>query len=534
MSGILALPKESAKLRQGEIYICFAQSTSDIALLIQNIWHDQNPGVLLCSYDQDFLFQSLAPGLRQRLHDLLKQAPHRVHFWRPKKNRPKRSNLNDLLLDAKRLHLHRGTRVTVSLEDNSFGREPSKNLRHRLAAWLQWAREEELRLQILIHGDTHLLRPTMMQHNDLFAGISSLQRLSENHYHYTIGYWRGPQSVVANEEYRLMIDRDGRLGVDHDAQSQAAPQEPARPTSYGDEHSIYACRDALYDAGSIDSIEKNFTRILPSNGALIDQIETANAATFVFSCGSTDEVRDLASGIYVLRKRFGGGVKLLVRETRDCLRYSDEQFLGRAGANLVIPYNLVFSVFMNQLEALQGQYFGRPLPTTLEALMDNRPFRGLQGYFEPADFARHAMAIIEDSPQNDIEDLLVQLRPAKGIPAEHCLSLCTIRRDGDLITTADDDLFMLLPACRLNDVKAALHSCFALPAEEIFASQQVYHTRNDIEGQFVRLSAAQHFVPADWGRRMLRDTPNTLPAEASNLFEDSLSLAKPAPIQLTV
>ncbi|GAB3379036.1 cellulose biosynthesis protein BcsE [Spongiibacter taiwanensis] len=534
MSGILALPKESAKLRQGEMYLCFAQSTSDIALLLQNIWHDDNPGVLICSYTQEFLFQSLSPGLHNRLHGQLSKAPHHVHFWRPKKSRPMRANLNRILVDAKRLHLPRGTRVTVSLQDNTIGRASSQNLRRKLSAWQRWASEEALRLQVLIHGDAALLRPAVMQHNDLFAGVSSLQRLSECHYHYTIQYWRGPQSVVASEEYSLIIGEDGRLGVNNHVETKTGAPELTQPKNYGDEQCIYACREALYDAGSVDSIEKDFARIVPSNAALIEQIEIADAATFVFSCGTTDEVRDLAGAIYVLRKRFGGGVKLLVRETRDCLRYSDEQFLCRAGANLVIPYNLVFSVFMNQLEALQGQYFGRQLPATLEALMDNWPYRGLQGYFEPADFARHGMEIIDDSSQNDIDDLLVQLRPAKGIPAEHCLSLCTIRRDGDLITTADDDLFMLLPACRLNDVKAALHSCFALPAEEIFASQQVYHTRNDIEAQFVSLMAAQHFVPADWGRRMLREAPNTQPEDASNLFEDSLSLAKPAPLQIRV
>lgn len=534
MSGILALPKESAKLREGEIYICFAQSTNDIALLLQNIWSGPNPGALLCSYSQHFLFQSLPDKLAQQLDHCFSRERHQIHFWQPGKGNPRDCNLNELLRDAKRLHLGKGTRITLSVQEQTLGRRSHRSLRRKLAAWAHWARSENLRLQILVHGETQFLRPLVAQQNDLLAGVSALQRLSEHHYHYSIQFWRSPQAVVANEEYRLLVDSNGTLRVDFDQPAPLGEPEHLSAQPHPDEQCIYACRDALYDAGSNDSLEKEFTRILPSNGALIEHTANANAATFVFACSSTDEVRELASNLYVLRKRFGGGVKLLVRETRDCLRYSDEQFLSRSGANLVIPYNLVFSVFMTQLEAMQGQYFTRQLPATLEALMDNWPYRGLQGYFEPADFARHGLHIIEDSPQNDIENLLVRLRPAQGIPAEHCLSLCSIRRDGDLITSADDDLYLLLPACRLNDVEAALHSCFALPSEEIFATRQIYHRRNDIEAQFLALSAAKHFVSSEWGKRMLRESPGGGPTDTGTAGEHSVTLAKSAPISIMV
>lgn len=532
MTGILALPPESAKQRCGEIYITYLQSLRDAAQLLNSIWTAHSNTHLVCTSDQHLLLHSLPEQLQSNLHNTLSTHAHRSFFWRIEGKKGS-CNFHALLNECKRLRLPTGSQVSIVIGEQTFGSNLGAKLRTILKQWQLWAAKYKLGVNLLIHGDHQHLRPALMGNNDLIAGMSSLQRLSDQYFHYNIHYWRTSHTVIADHEYPIRLDEHGNLTVDNQ-RARPSSNHDSKDQTNTDEDAIYICQEALFDAGESEQLRREFSYIAPDNNALLNNLVQPRAASIILACSSAEEVMALASNIYSLRQQYGGSIKILVRECRDCLRYSDEQLLINAGANLIVPHSLVFSLFMSQLNAIQGHFFKRPLPPSLDSLLESWPERGLQGYFEPADFIRHGQRITHGSQNNDIDDILLRLRPARGIPTEHCLSLCTIRRDGDLVTVAENEVFMLFQACRLNDINAALRSCYALPTEEMFASQDIYHDSNDIQQLFYELSKAKQYISAETGQQLLRDTPLQKIRENSKKGKlPDVHLAQSSPIKLT-
>ncbi|MCV5960076.1 BcsE family c-di-GMP-binding protein, partial [Escherichia coli] len=72
-----------------------------------------------------------------------------------------------------------------------------------------------------------------------------------------------------------------------------------------------------------------------SNQELIAMLNNPRSSTIVFSCDNQSEVQQIALDCYRLRSAYGRQLKIIVRETQQCLRYADEKFLLRAGANFI-------------------------------------------------------------------------------------------------------------------------------------------------------------------------------------------------------
>lgn len=158
------------------------------------------------------------------------------------------------------------------------------------------------------------------------------------------------------------------------------------------------------------------------------------------------------------------------------LRYSDERLLLACGANLIVPHVAPLSRFLTMLEGIQGQRFSRHVPADIDALLAGlRPLQ-LKGYMRPEPFSRAVLSLMGNTllPE-DGKGVMVALRPATGLRAEQAMTLCHLRRFGDVMTVVQGRLVLFLSTCRINDLDTALKFIFRLPVDEAFSNRVVWH-----------------------------------------------------------
>lgn len=115
------------------------------------------------------------------------------------------------------------------------------------------------------------------------------------------------------------------------------------------------------------------------------------------------------------------------------------------------------------------------MPADVETLLTTmRPLQ-FKGYLPQAAFSNSVRMLIEHSLMTEGgKGILVALRPVPGLAAEQALTLCQLRRFVDVVTVAQQRLFIYLSTCRPNELETALKSIFRLPVNEIFSNRLVW------------------------------------------------------------
>ncbi len=232
------------------------------------------------------------------------------------------------------------------------------------------------------------------------------------------------------------------------------------------------------------------------NGINANQLLTLSA-TLIFALYQSDQIDALAHQIHGLRRSRGSGLKIAVREMSASLRYSDERLLLACGANLIVPHVAPLSRFLTMLEGIQGQRFARHVPADIDVLLAGlRPLQ-LKGYMRPHDFSQAVSSLMGNTllPE-DGKGVMVALRPAPGLRAEQAMTLCHLRRFGDVMTVVQGRLVLFLSTCRINDLDTALKFIFRLPVDEAFSNRVVWHQDVDIISEIKRMAHGGGPAPA--------------------------------------
>lgn len=230
--------------------------------------------------------------------------------------------------------------------------------------------------------------------------------------------------------------------------------------------------------------------LFDDNVALAERASHARAATVIFALSGNDEVDVLARQIHRLRMQRGNSLKIVVREMNSSLRYVDQRLLQACGANLVVPHAARLSSFLTLLDDLQNLSFTRHVPEDIEVLLDSRLPTHHKGYLPLPVFCRvmndiwaHAALATES------RGILISLRPASGISPQQAMSLCSLRRDGDILTVTEQHLYLFLSNCQISDVESVLDFLFNLPVKDVFANQTFWSQELDIQTVIRRLAA---------------------------------------------
>ena len=505
MTDSSAAPKAISSMSPGEIYLCVVPSLSDTGAPLSCVCSNYPDTVVIAQLPQQNYFATQTPELQTQLHKVLTRQCQAVWFWQEKKpDKPR--NFFALLRDAQRTHPKRGSLLLLIVEEAAIGAPSFNKLQSHLERWRQWAATRQLRVLFLVTGQHSELRPLLMRSHNVVAGLSSLHVLGSASWSYHLHYWRNSLGVMADYEYLIELENGNKLAFTPVSRSEQGEAREDRPHTGADDDSIYVCAAALTGKDQ-DALKKDFTLVASDNHALMQSLDNVHTATVIFSCSTAHEIRELGLYCYQLRQQFGAGLKILIREVSQCLRYTDEQLLLKSGASLILPHALNHSMMMTQVAALKGQWFYRALPPRLGDLLTNWDSIALQGYYEPGEFSRHARRIFTLSRKENTDSVLVALTPSFRIPAQHCLTLCDIRRDGDLITLAANKLYILFRACRPVDAKAALEKCFSLPPEEIFDVHEVIHETGAIDNTLSRIAELHSEIDTATGQDLLRHSP---------------------------
>ncbi|MFH4645957.1 cellulose biosynthesis protein BcsE [Vibrio alginolyticus] len=337
------------------------------------------------------------------------------------------------------------------------------------------ANNKKLTISVCIYGylTTSLLKPILISHNRYIAGLATMTSLDDARYCYLVDFWSNKHGVISQDEYLLSNTKDKKLK----ATSYETHQPCAIQEDKSDSDRIYISRGAFRES---EKAPKGMS-MAESNQELIAMLNNPRSSTIVFSCDNQSEVQQIALDCYRLRSAYGRQLKIIVRETQQCLRYADEKFLLRSGANFISHAQIPPMRFMTQVEAIQGQMLTRPIPDSLEALLKYDLKFGSKGYLQNQDFSQYCIDVISHSTHSNVNFALIKLNLLPGMTAEECLRLCHIRRDGDVVTACNKALYVLFSAIRHSDIDIALNNIFEFPVRDLFHSTHTFDTQLDIE-----------------------------------------------------
>ncbi|OEF22514.1 cellulose biosynthesis protein BcsE [Aliivibrio logei] len=426
-------------------------------------------------------------------------------------NKNKGSNsLNHVYNDIKELHIKKNTSVIIIIPDSML----ATNLKHKAVVFFeqlkQFAIDNKLTINLLIYGrDIHLIKKLLSQRPDLCVGYSTLQNIDKNTYLYHVYYWGLDSGMKSESETYLTLSNENSLVV----QSKINTDQPTTLLNIDDESAIYISKTAIENNQKIVD-----TMICsPTNEELDRHLSGVSRATIVFSCSKQDEVRQLGVRIYLLRKRFGQNIKIIVREMHSCLRYSDEMYLLQSGINLIVHFGTRFSSVLSSIEILRGQVLTRPLPSTTEELL-NFSFQTteIKGYINNDAFINYTRELLKHFDVAQTEFALIKLEILPNIKPHSYLSMCNIQREGDVMTLCHDAIYLFLQGVRMSDLPIALHNIFTLPIRDIFSSQTSFTTSGRVEHELPNI--LEHRVSIDDELTPTDNAPYTSSASSAQLI----------------
>ncbi|TFZ53728.1 cellulose biosynthesis protein BcsE [Serratia proteamaculans] len=466
--GIRQIWEELSAMQAPGLYWVNIDRQTDANLLCQQTLAAQaatSQVALICSGDKpDRLLAELAsPALKKiPLYQLPEKKSALMHF-------------SDDLMRA----LKPQNRLLILMAHASLWQTfTSEELRRWARATAIWLRQQGCTLLILSHGSgVNKLKGQLSGQHRILNGLSSLQWQQDNA-QYLVNWWSTENGINANQLLTLYTGEHGWQGDDDN-------NKPS-PTSIRSDEGRYLAQQSILEGAP--PLSANW-QLLESNTLLAQQGMLTLSATLIFALYQSDEIDALAHQIHSLRRQRGNGLKIAVREMSASLRYSDERLLLACGANLIVPHVAPLSRFLTMLEGIQGQRFSRHVPADIDALLAGlRPLQ-LKGYLRPDDFSQAVNSLMANTllPE-DGKGVMVALRPAPGLRAEQAMTLCFLRRFGDVMTVVQGRLVLFLSTCRINDLDTALKFIFRLPVDEAFSNRVVWYQDVDIISEIKRLA----------------------------------------------
>lgn len=465
-------PKHQVTASSG-VYITTSRSGDASINYLKTLLQSTSKSLFISLETLPSLFKNIEQHLKIELKGVLQS--HQSFFISKNKSH---LNLDKLTKDLRRCQFNDQKNVILYLSDRTIFSSKNKDIVIFFKELNKISRVHNLSIQILCFSEEiHNLNHWLMDNPQFFFGISSLYKVDTTQYIYQVHYWLSQGEISTNYEYDVIQMENGEFSVD----LNAIKTQSNETIALHDDHFIYISENAI---DSNQNSEQTMFKYI-DNQALFDGIDKINTGTIVLSLNQQSEVHNIALQTYRLRRQFGFEFKVVIREMQQCLRYSDETFLSRSGINLIIPSSVRYPRFLSMLETLQKQEVTCQIPNTIDDLLalDTTITYDQKGYVNNHRFVNRCHQLIQQYEKTSLKFALVKLSLIPGIDLTSCLSMCHIKRDGDLITACNDALYVLLSSVRENDVQIALNHIFHLPIVDMFQSNTIYTTIGRIKSQ---------------------------------------------------
>lgn len=339
--------------------------------------------------------------------------------------------------------------------------------------------------------------------SDLFAGVAEFAQAGIQ-FSWHINHWQSPFASISHREYAVSFDAEGirLLAAGYqleglDAQIKNAP----------DQGRVIATETVVHGERGVPS----HWRIVKDLDELLEAAEGAIAATCLIDFINGDKLHVLARAVHHLRQKHGPGLRIIVRERKLRLRYSDELLLLRLGANTVVYAEVNFSRLISLIESLREHIYSGDVPDHFEAAVHAAMPPPHMGYLKPIEFCEMVRDSLAQSARLGIESTLAYLALLPEISHVDALRLFNIKRRGDLITADHRGIWIFLYACREPDVDATLERLHTHPLAQTFEGQIRYFSSVSIQSAIDKLESSLYNMPiADFSAQMENTAPVSL------------------------
>lgn len=464
------IAREYLQLNQGELYWLAAERLTDAVRLATHS---------LSALGTQTELALIAP--REQLTTLtdsisVATGPQHVRLFEYPANAS--APMAEHLLKALRASKLNKTVIIVLTPAAAWSTRTAQQMATPLQAISLWLRKRHCTLLVIQHGlDTVFADHPVLAYSAL-SGLASISRAGA--LKYQIEFWKEGLILHPRKSYDLTW-QDGRFAARQEVEINLSQVHHSDSLLYWIDEDALMGLPAHSEAWSVFSDPEH----------LLAAALQAVAATVVIAINDSGAVHAVATQVNTLRSHCGRALKIVVRETKPCLRYYDHQVLLLAGANLVIPGNATNQQFLIYLNAVQGQVWARPqqsLPDIITLLSPSR----VHGLIDPDRFVQE----VDSLRQHDhglITHQLLALSLNERLATEDILQEINLKRHGDFATLVNQTLYVFLFACPDESVRDALRNVFKLPVAVLFTQVKKL-------GLLQRLSApeASQIEPSLW------------------------------------
>lgn len=517
MFGIHNLKPEHTETIADGVYITTVNSRSTSVIYISTLLNSLSSALFISLQSWESFTQTCSVHQKQQLKHKLNKKQSSCYFVKNTYT----PSLSNIKTDMARVDVENGQTLIINCPASILLTNSATDCKSFLFHLKKLASKKNLVCMVIIHGEeSHTINNRLMHIPSLFLGVSNLFRVEEMHFSYHINYWISSRSISSAYEYYLTLNEQGELTVADNNQKQQTQQSAA-----SDNHLIYISKHAL----NANQTPATNMRIFENNENLFNTVQNLSDASVIFSLNQQTEVRTIAIKCYQLRKKFGKRFKLIIREMQQCLRYSDEMLLSHAGINLIVPSSVAYSRFLSMIATCQGQEISRNLPHSLESLLQFDTSVNIKGYVENLRFVEHCQFLTRQFEHTKVHFALIKLTLLPGINANACLSMCHIKRDGDLITACKNALYLVINSVRGHDIDIAMKNIFKLPITDIFQSHTIYESIHSIESQLPHILSEAISIEMDVTK--LTDALSVAPAKNNEQEKSPIKYASHAPLE---
>jgi cellulose biosynthesis protein BcsE len=489
MSGILNLDLNAASFDCTCQYINLFNTKKSSFKYIDRFITDIKLVSFVSLSNVDDYFSGFDINERQKIYDNM-DVNCQKKFFVGSKFTKKNIDFKKLVNDLIKIRLRTDSILLVSIPNKIFEQCNNNDIALFFIKTKNWATNQKIAINFIIYGATvtSTIKPKLALLNRYISGLATLQHIDDSHSNYHVIFWGSHHGVTSNVEFNISTNSRNQYCVT----SRENDSNYRSGLKLNDDDRVYVSKTAIDNGIQVPGK----VIITNTNIDTFNIIETIHiqASTVILSCYDTHEVKQLALDCFHLRRKAGGAVKIIVREMAQCLRYSDEKFLMKAGVNLITPYNMSYAKFLSLIEALQGQVFTRQIPNSIESLLKFDKEYGYKGYLSNENFVSYCSKLIEISEQTQLHFSLIRLNLLPGMSSEECLRLCHIRRDGDIATACEHAIYILFSAVRMNDAETALNNIFEIPVIDLFHSHAIIENNYDFELELELENIVKHAI----------------------------------------
>ncbi len=460
---IEGLPTALAELKSDAIYILLSPlDNQGVEFALQAISEESKQDVFILSSQIEIFFET---PYSDGVSDLFNKG--KVHPF----------TFNSDIALKKKLHFIRSLLAELKIYDGLFGSTvilhintdlithyKHSELIEQFKLFESFTKKYQLTL-IFITTGLEIARARMLIRgaNKSFDGIVYVNESTVKALEYD--YWSHSEGIIAGETVLLEASTNKFKVIE---ENNTETKTFKRNHDF-DENDVWLVKSAVPEGTKLPESYK----LLEDNKALYQHASEMKAATLVFAVTRYTDLADLAKQCFSLRKLCGKKLKLVIQNVDGIIRHQDECLFLTLGVNLILYSFSEPSRLLSQIQSIQGFEFSRPLPSSIDEVLQHSQSPLSKGFLPLSEFVEQVIDYSDSAANLGVSGVMVTLRLLPRIDAIHPLQLFHVKREGDVFSTVDEYVYLYLHACREHDVDNAIGHLFKLEVADFFDSKTV-------------------------------------------------------------